>query len=200
MRTTKEDVLIQKQTIVDAAFEAFSSRGYDTVKLDDIAEQIGISRSPLYYHFGSKYKLFVEVIDNYSRALVQKYRNIYSMPIDIFDKIEKGISLSISEETKPFGRLFSEAQTLGKKNPELSQKIDDYLMTLVDIKASAVGQAIAEGRIKAGTDPQFLVKQTFYFFYGIESIISMQQPYWASLDHQLAIKSFIHMLRMEYET
>lgn len=43
-----------RQKILDAAIEAFGSRGYDAVSLDALADEIGVSKQTVLYHFGSK--------------------------------------------------------------------------------------------------------------------------------------------------
>ncbi|WP_439029307.1 TetR/AcrR family transcriptional regulator [Gordonia terrae] len=50
----------RRRLIVDAAARAFSDGGYHAVRLDDIAEAVGISAPALYRHFPNKYALFAE--------------------------------------------------------------------------------------------------------------------------------------------
>ncbi|MCR5977139.1 TetR family transcriptional regulator [Gordonia jinghuaiqii] len=50
----------RRRLIVDAAAKAFSDGGYHAVRLDDIANAVGISAPALYRHFPNKYALFAE--------------------------------------------------------------------------------------------------------------------------------------------
>ncbi|AZZ81696.1 TetR family transcriptional regulator [Gordonia alkanivorans] len=50
----------RRRLIVDAAAKAFSDGGYHAVRLDDIADAVGISAPALYRHFPNKYALFAE--------------------------------------------------------------------------------------------------------------------------------------------
>ncbi|WP_288816658.1 TetR/AcrR family transcriptional regulator [uncultured Gordonia sp.] len=50
----------RRRMIVDAAAKAFSDGGYHAVRLDDIADAVGISTPALYRHFPNKYALFAE--------------------------------------------------------------------------------------------------------------------------------------------
>jgi len=49
--------------LLRAAEEAFGSNGFRETRLGDIAEAVGIRRSSLLYHFGSKEKLHSAVVD-----------------------------------------------------------------------------------------------------------------------------------------
>lgn len=50
----------RRRLIIDAAAVAFSDGGYHAVRLDDIADAVGISTPALYRHFPNKYALFAE--------------------------------------------------------------------------------------------------------------------------------------------
>ena len=47
-----------KDRILDAALDLFIERGYDKTSLREIAEQVGVTKAALYYHFASKEEIF----------------------------------------------------------------------------------------------------------------------------------------------
>ena len=49
--------------ILEAASEAFGTRGFDAVSLDDLAQILGVRKQTILYHFGSKADLFAATID-----------------------------------------------------------------------------------------------------------------------------------------
>lgn len=50
--------------ILAEAIDAFGTRGYDAVSLDDLAEMLGVRKQTILYHFGSKKELFEATIDS----------------------------------------------------------------------------------------------------------------------------------------
>lgn len=54
-----------KAAIHRAALEQFSSRGYEQTSLREIAEQVGISKASLYYHYSSKQDLLQAIIGTF---------------------------------------------------------------------------------------------------------------------------------------
>ncbi|QKN80271.1 acrEF/envCD operon transcriptional regulator [Scandinavium goeteborgense] len=60
-RKTKEDALITRQQLLDAAIEQFSLRGVSSTTLTDIADAAGVTRGAVYWHFNNKVELFNEM-------------------------------------------------------------------------------------------------------------------------------------------
>ena len=52
----------RRDEIIDAAAEAFSTRGFAATRLTDIAAAVGISAPALYRHFDNKYDLFAAAV------------------------------------------------------------------------------------------------------------------------------------------
>ena len=59
--------------ILDAAAEAFMSRGYDATSIDDIADRIGATKGAVYYSYRSKMDIFLAV---YERGMLQLERRV----------------------------------------------------------------------------------------------------------------------------
>jgi AcrR family transcriptional regulator len=51
--------------IVDVALEQFTEQGYEGTSLQQIADQLGLTKAALYYHFKSKDDLLLAVLDPY---------------------------------------------------------------------------------------------------------------------------------------
>jgi AcrR family transcriptional regulator len=54
-----------KGEIHRAALELFSCRGYEKTSLREIAEQVGISKASLYYHYSSKQELLQAIVGTF---------------------------------------------------------------------------------------------------------------------------------------
>ncbi len=60
---------------MDVAVELFTSRGYSATSVREIVEGAGVSKPVLYYHFGSKEGLFLEIMRRLERALAATVEN-----------------------------------------------------------------------------------------------------------------------------
>ena len=47
-----------RDKILDVAMDLFIKQGYDKVSLREVAEQVGVTKAALYYHFSSKEQIF----------------------------------------------------------------------------------------------------------------------------------------------
>jgi AcrR family transcriptional regulator len=50
--------------ILDAAADAFMSQGFGATTIDDIAESVGATKGLIYYHFRSKFDIFLAVYED----------------------------------------------------------------------------------------------------------------------------------------
>lgn len=67
-----------RQTILEATGRLIAKQGGNHVTLDQVAEECGIAKSSILWHFGSKDELLLEVIDSIYRqfadTIISKYR------------------------------------------------------------------------------------------------------------------------------
>ena len=58
MRKTKLEAEKTRQHLLDAALEVFWRKGVTSASLQEIAEEAGVTRGALYWHFANKEALF----------------------------------------------------------------------------------------------------------------------------------------------
>lgn len=63
-----------REVILQTALELFCARGYDAVGVQEIVDQAGITKPTLYYYFGSKQGLLLEILRTNS-VLLEKMLN-----------------------------------------------------------------------------------------------------------------------------
>lgn len=74
-----EDLIHNKQKILNIALELFSEKGFDSVGVQLLAEKSGITKPTLYYYFGNKEGVFKELLkENYANlnSLLSKIKYI----------------------------------------------------------------------------------------------------------------------------
>ncbi len=58
-----------KEKIFDVALDLFSKKGYDSVSLREIAEEVGIKKSSIYSHYPSKEAILVDIFEYFTNQL-----------------------------------------------------------------------------------------------------------------------------------
>jgi TetR/AcrR family acrAB operon transcriptional repressor len=71
MKRTKEEALVTRQNLLNAALMVFSRKGYSATRLEDIAVEAGVTRGAIYHHFGGKEELFKELVTERSSGVNQ---------------------------------------------------------------------------------------------------------------------------------
>ncbi len=66
MRRTKEEAEQTRQALLDAALAAFSDKGYQATRLQEIAELAGTTRGAIYHHFKNKADLYKQLLEEAS--------------------------------------------------------------------------------------------------------------------------------------
>jgi TetR/AcrR family acrAB operon transcriptional repressor len=68
-RRTKEDALKTRESLIEAAEKVFHRRGVSRTSLNDIAEEAGVTRGAIYWHFKNKHDVFEAMIERLKTPL-----------------------------------------------------------------------------------------------------------------------------------
>ena len=63
-----------RQQLLDAALHLFASRGFYGASLSGIADELGLTKQALLHHFGSKEKLYGEILSQISDGMIGRVR------------------------------------------------------------------------------------------------------------------------------
>src|SRR5688572_7235307 len=86
-----------RAAILRAADDEFSDRGYDAARVDRIAAAACLNKAMLYYHFGSKRNLYLEVLRDVFKAVAARARAIADGPGTALDKLDAWIATIVEE-------------------------------------------------------------------------------------------------------
>ena len=69
-RRTKAEALETREQIIDAAERVFHKKGVSRSSLSDIAEEAGVTRGAIYWHFKNKHDIFVAMTERHRLPLL----------------------------------------------------------------------------------------------------------------------------------
>lgn len=129
-----------KQIILKKAAALFSQKGYERTSMREIAEQSGITKPAIYYHFKNKQALFEELLHSAFMVSQKHYEDITFRDCDPLEKIRylaKGFF--ISTKTNPDRARFIHDLTAGniRKDIKLNHrkafsKQEEYFNNILD--------------------------------------------------------------------
>lgn len=158
-----------KQKILDKALELFSTHGYDSVSVGEIAKAVGIKAPSLYNHFPSKQAIFDAIVEataaQYEADTDQINIHVQNVAQDIpvfteitsdalFEKVRQIFEYSLHNETiSRFRRMMTIEQF---RSPELAALYSRrYVERMLAYHAGIFRALIAAGEITA-EDPDTL--------------------------------------------
>lgn len=65
-RRTKEEAAQTREKLLIAARAVFSRKGYVSATMEEVAQEAGLTRGAIYWHFGSKAELYIALMNEYS--------------------------------------------------------------------------------------------------------------------------------------
>ena len=71
-RKTKEDALVTRELILDAAERVFHLRGVSRTSLQEIAKDAGLTRGAIYWHFENKGELFHAMMERVTLPMMAR--------------------------------------------------------------------------------------------------------------------------------
>ena len=86
--------------IFAAAAEEFAERGFDAAGVDRIAHRAKVNKAMIYYHFGSKRQLYLEVLRNMFRAVGLRVRTIADGPEPAPAKTDAWVAAIVEEAAR----------------------------------------------------------------------------------------------------
>ncbi len=151
-----------KQKILDKALELFSSKGYDSVSVGEIAKAVGIKAPSLYNHYPSKQAIFDAIFEN-TALQYEKYTDGIDihvqdskMDVGVFSDIAEGFLIqkvrqiflySLHNETiSRFRRMMTIEQF---RTPQISKLYSErYVDRMVEYHAGIFRKLIENGEIR----------------------------------------------------
>lgn len=168
MSRTPEQFKVTEEEILDVSLKHFSMHGYEGTNLNDIANELNITRTPIYYYFNNKLGLYESVTKRHLLSKKAQYTSIFTSDLPFFEKVRKDLLVSshlrLSEQV-----LFAGIDT----NPKLTEARDiqnQFMREIHEMKTENIRKAVADKILRPDTD----VEQFMIYFYvislGIEAV------------------------------
>jgi TetR/AcrR family transcriptional regulator, transcriptional repressor for nem operon len=143
MRVSRERVAENRQNILAAAVRLFSEHGFDTVTLDDVMNEAGMTRGAFYGHFSSKNDLVAQAC---SYAAQPEETETYTLS-DYCAEYLTPYHRDNRSGGCPFAALGAEA---ARQPLETRHQLSEGFKRMIDnLSSSAPGETSAERRVAA---------------------------------------------------
>jgi AcrR family transcriptional regulator len=122
----------RRRQLLDVACDEFATRGFHATVMDDVATAAGVTKPVLYQHFPSKRALFVELLADVGRQLLDELTVATSRATTGRARVEEGFSAYfrfVTNNRAAFRLLFGAS---ARNDPEFARIVDDVLHSAAD--------------------------------------------------------------------
>jgi AcrR family transcriptional regulator len=122
----------RRTQLLRVAFEQFAANGYHLTSMNQVAEAAGVTKPVLYQHFPSKRALFVELLADVGRQLLDELTEATSRANTGRERVEEGFSAYfrfVTNNRAAFRLLFGAS---ARNDPEFARIVDEVLHDAAD--------------------------------------------------------------------
>ncbi len=185
--------------VLEAALELFSTQGYGATSMRQIAEACDQSVGNLYHHFGSKEKIYQNLIDDYWARLLdpehplQKVFSRANFPDDLEDLAARDRGDGRGEQGVDPARLRRRHRAPGPPHPLLLRDHGGPLQGEVRPALRGARDARAGSPTPIPLVAVMVATRWLFYFYTVEKCFGV--PMHFGMDAQQAVDGFIRILR-----
>ena len=173
-----------KDRILDAALNAFGTSGYDATSLDDLADELGVTKQTILYHYPSKEILLDAVIDRSADDVIERIERALETAGDGFERIEAIVRavFRLAARRPAMLGLFREVSRLG---PPAATRLTNALDELMQRAEQFLDAEMDAGHMKRH-DPRLLMLSGYSMVIGLATEVEVlralgEEPTLASL-------------------
>ncbi len=164
-----------KNKIIHKATELFMKLGFKSVTMDDIANEMGISKKTIYSHFKNKTSLVKQCAFSVMESIITGIDEICSLdqnPIDELFEIKQFIMHKLNDDQ------FSPQFQLQKYYPEINDELQQtHFDKIMESTMTNIEKGIAKGVYRKNLDANFISRIYFMGINGLkdQSLFSPQK-------------------------
>jgi AcrR family transcriptional regulator len=147
-RVRADDYQDKRQAILDAAAVLFARSGYANVKMMDIAQACGASKSMLYHYFPRKEDVLFQIMKEQVQSYLEATEAVLALPSPPQDRLRAFVTMWVRKSTQARARitvLMYELKFLPRRQRAIVSEVARRLIDRVAEIVSQVNPALKEG-------------------------------------------------------
>lgn len=86
-----------RERLLSSALDAFSTKGYASTSIDDIAKAAGTTRGAFYYYFSDKADIARDLQQDLWRSIAERAQSVFDPSLDTLSNIKRAFATHLSE-------------------------------------------------------------------------------------------------------
>lgn len=157
-----------KARILEAAFQRLAREGYASLSVREIARDAGVNFALINYHFQSKEKLVIAVLDEANRRLLERQAAMYQSRASVAEKWAQARRFYENDLASGFVRVLMELYAASMSNAALRAEFQPRMNAWFDLVAQAVRDALDQHGLKLPVSAEVIGCWISNFWMGME--------------------------------
>lgn len=151
----------RKKDILETAMHMFAEKGFHAVKVDDIAESVGLSKGTIYLYFKNKENLFFSIIEEKTKEMFARMREALQSQESIDRRLERFVTafLKFFDMNKPYFKLIHTEKT--RMHEDDRYRLRNHMLRVFSDYESLLVNFVREGQQEGffrSMEPQMIAK------------------------------------------
>jgi AcrR family transcriptional regulator len=116
-----------RTAIVEAARSRLLADGYAGLSTRKVADEAGVPLSQLHYHFGSKGRLILALLETENRQRLERQSRMYAEPKPLWQRYEQACDFLDDDLNSGYVRVLQEMIAAGWSNQEIGDAVRELL-------------------------------------------------------------------------
>ena len=169
-----------EEAVLEAAMDAFQTKGYEATSLADLCEATGLHKGSLYQTFGDKHELFMRALHHYSD---KEFKEVMAVSFDSDSPIEN-IRAAVHKVCDSVADckgclVINSMVELSPHDEEVKAAVNSFGEKRLRVMAEMIAKAQVAGEIRPELDPEFLAQQLMVTMAGVaattKSLIGIEE-------------------------
>lgn len=175
-----------RPALLAAARAAFSERGLEGARVDDIAQRAGVNKQLVYHYFGSKDGLYTAVLEGIYREIRdhESALELEALPPEAAMRALVEFSFDYLARSPEFVRILADENANGGKHLQGSGIVKEVNRPIIDLLRKTLGRGVAAGVFRPGLDPLHvylsIAGMSFFYFANLDTLSRAFDPRLAS--------------------
>jgi len=167
----------RRQQILSAARKRFIEAGFYPTRMEDIAQEAGLSKGGVYFHFKSKQEVFDTLVREEFEGSMELLRNIVQAKTSIAEKMQTIAAhyLEYFSTAKDAPRFFIVMGEMGLRDAALAKRLLEMQTQFIAETAKLIEAGIAEGVVRE-VDAQATAALLKALIDGVELLTALEYP------------------------
>lgn len=140
----------RKAQIINAAEDVFTQKGFNEARMDDIADETGLSKGTLYLYFKSKDDLIIAILDRMFQREMKQMEGLDQAGLSAADAVWK-MTEAVTNNILGFVRLVPivyQFLALAFRNKYVQKALKKYINQYIDMITPIIEQGIKSGEFR----------------------------------------------------